>query len=120
MFGNFIRTKRLENNMTLRNFCRSLNDEDFGNWSKVERKLISPPQNFDKLQKIAGILNIKEGSEDWEKLFDYSKIDAGHLPDFVTEEPNVLEILPIFLRTVKNVKPNREELLMFIEDLKKL
>lgn len=119
MFGEFIKRKRVENNMTLRDFCRALNNEDSGNWSRVERKIIAPPQNDDKLKKIADILKIDENSDDWFMLFDSAKTDAGHLPEYIKEEENVMDFLPAFFRTVKNVKPTREELMKLVEDLKK-
>jgi transcriptional regulator with XRE-family HTH domain len=50
MFGEIIKNKRLDHEMTLREFCRQL-DEDPSNWSKIERGLNPPPKDEKKLKK---------------------------------------------------------------------
>ena len=49
MFGEFIKQKRLEKDLGLREFCRQL-DEDASNWSKIERGIMGPPQDEGKLK----------------------------------------------------------------------
>jgi len=50
MFGEFIKQKRLEKDLGLREFCRQL-DEDASNWSRVEREKASPPRDEKKLER---------------------------------------------------------------------
>ena len=117
MFGKFIKQQRLAKKLTLRNFCRQLN-EDASNWSKVERGKISPPQDKQKLSKIASILGIVEGSQAWQDMFDYSAIDAGKIPDYLLSDKEIIDILPVFFRTVGNTKPTPEELKQLITTIR--
>jgi len=117
-FGAFIKEKRNKAGLSLREFCRILN-EDASNWSKVERGILSPPQDEDKLKKIAKIVKIKAGSDDWKTLSDYANIDAGRIPDYLMSDKEVLKALPVFFRTIGSIKPTQEELSKLIETIKK-
>lgn len=57
MFGELIRRNRNTKGLSMRKFCELINT-DKGNWSKVERGMLGPPQDKEKLEKIAGILDI--------------------------------------------------------------
>ena len=57
MFGDFIKEKRINKEITLREFCRQL-ELDASNWSKIERGVMSPPQDEEKLKQIAKVLGI--------------------------------------------------------------
>ncbi len=118
MFGEYIKKKRLENNLSLREFCKKLN-EDASNWSKVERGILSPPQDEQKLEKIAQIIKIKKKSADFQKLTDLSSIDAGKIPEYLMTDKKVMETLPVFLRTIGSVKPTPEELEKLITLIRK-
>jgi len=117
MFGEYIKEKRLGKKLSLRQFCRLL-DEDPSNWSKIERGLISPPQDDLKLNKIASILNFDVNSIEFKNIFDYARIDAGKIPDFIMSEKDILQTLPAFFRTVGSVKPKPEEIQNLIEIIK--
>src|SRR4030042_2124269 len=99
MFGEFVKEKRISLDMTLREFCRNL-DEDPSNWSKIERGLMSPPKDEEKLKKIAKILKIKKNTQDYLMLLDSSKTDSGIIPDYIMSDKEVLDSLPIFFRTL--------------------
>ncbi|HOT76242.1 MAG TPA: helix-turn-helix transcriptional regulator [Candidatus Wallbacteria bacterium] len=118
MFGEFVKQKRIECELSLREFCRRLN-EDASNWSKIERGKLPPPQDIEKIEMISGILNIKKDSQEWNNLLDYARIDAGIIPDYVMKDSELMAVLPLFFRTVDNIKPTREELLKIIEAIKK-
>ena len=62
MFGEFIKERRIARAITLRKFCQEL-DLDASNWSKVERGLLSPPQDEEKLRRIADLIGITQGSD---------------------------------------------------------
>ena len=115
-FGKFIKEQRLKKDLSLRAFCLQA-QEDPSNWSKVERDLIAPHQNDNKLTRIAEVLALSMNDER-QHLFDLARISAGHFPDSVMADKELLEMLPVFFRTVENVKPTREELLEFVEQLK--
>jgi transcriptional regulator with XRE-family HTH domain len=118
MFGDFIKQKRLEKELSLREFCKQLN-EDASNWSKVERGKLAPPQDEQKLEKIARVLEIEKGTSDWQKLTDYAAVDAGKIPEYLMNDKEVMEVLPIFLRTIGSVKPTPEELAELIDIIRK-
>ena len=44
MFGKFIKERRIEKGLTLREFCKLI-EVDASNWSKIERGLLSPPKS---------------------------------------------------------------------------
>lgn len=119
MFGEFIKSKRLALDLSLREFCKKI-DEDPSNWSKIERNLFSPPQNAEKLERIGKTLKIPKGSEEWEKMHDLSNISSGNIPDYIMKNEEVLQSLPAFFRTVGNIKPTREEIQKLIDKLKEI
>ncbi len=118
MFGEYVKQKRLDRNLSLRMFCKILN-EDASNWSKIERGKLSPPQDRKKLKKIAAILGIDESSNDWNTLIDTAYVDAGKIPDYLMSDKDIINALPVFFRTIGNEKPTPEELKRFIEKIRK-
>lgn len=118
MFGEYIKNKRLGKDLTLREFCRRL-EEDASNWSKIERGVIGPPQDTEKLKKIAAILSITEGSDEWGTLVDMASVGAGIIPEYIMSDKEIVNALPVFFRTIGSVKPTKEELEDLIEAIKK-
>ena len=118
MFGAFIKEKRLERNLSLREFCRQL-DEDASNWSKVEREIMSPPQDPKKLLKIAEVLCIEKETSDWNNLHDMASVDSGKIPEYIMSDAEAVRMLPIFFRTIGSEKPTREEIKEFMKNIKK-
>lgn len=118
MFGEYIKEKRINKNISLREFCK-LMEVDASNWSKIERGLLAPPQDDGKLQKIAQLLDIKVGSEQWKEMKDIANIDAGIIPDDIRLDERVLKSLPMFFRTLRSDKPSSEELDKLIEMVRK-
>ena len=118
MFGEFIKEKRIEKGISLREFCNRI-EIDASNWSKVERGLLAPPQDEEKLRKIAQVLNIKFGSPLWKEMKDKANIDAGIIPEDILTDPKVLNSLPLFFRTIRSEKPTPEELDKLIDMIRK-
>jgi len=119
MFGTFVKEKRLSGDMTLREFCRKLN-EDPSNWSKIEREKLSPPQEDQKLARIAAVLGIEVGTDGWNTLVDYAALDNKNIPEYVLTNKELMGMLPVFFRTAGSVKPTREEIMEMIENLKRV
>lgn len=117
MFGEFIKQKRLEKRLSLRAFCKLLH-EDASNWSKIERGKLSPPQDEQKLRKIAHILGIEKNSEEWNTLIDTASVEAGKIPEYLMSDKDVIQALPVFFRTIGSIKPTREELKALIEKIR--
>jgi len=118
MFGEFIRKLRIEQGISLREFCRQLN-MDASNWSKIERGMMAPPQDDEKLNQIAEILNIEPASELFSEFKDKASVGAGIIPKDLLSDQEILNALPMFFRTIRNEKPTSEELENLIESIKR-
>jgi transcriptional regulator with XRE-family HTH domain len=118
MFGEFVKERRIKKGISLREFCKLL-EVDASNWSKVERGLLSPPQDEEKLRRIAKLLDIKVGSPTWKEMKDLASIDAGIIPEDIRSDQTVLKSLPMFFRMLRSDKPTSEELDKLIEMVRK-
>jgi transcriptional regulator with XRE-family HTH domain len=117
MFGVFIKSIRLDKGIGLREFCRRLN-VDASNWSKIERGVLAPPQDDEKLDQIAEVLGIGRHSELYTELKDKAAIDAGIIPRDLLSDQETLNSLPMFFRTVRSEKPTPEELEKLINKIR--
>ncbi len=109
MFKDFVKQKRIDLDLSLRAFCKEAN-EDPSNWSKIERGIMAPPKDLDRLKNIANALNISQNSDEWNTLYNSAFIDSGVIPENVMTNQDILEILPAFFRTIESKKPSREDL----------
>jgi len=114
LFGEFFREKRLENNITLREFCLK-NGFDPGNISKMERGLLAPPISPKKLTEYANALSIKEGSDDWLGFFDRAYACRGEIPIEILSNDEVAKKLPLLFRTMRGEKISDEKLNEIVE-----
>ena len=117
MFGEFIKERRIAKGISLREFCKRV-EMDASNWSKVERGRLAPPQDEEKLRKIARMLDMKIGSPVWKEMKDKANIDAGIIPEDILSDEKVLNSLPIFFRTIRSEKPTPEDLDKLIDMIK--
>jgi len=109
-FGEYVYERRIEHlKMTLREFCLR-NHEDPGNWSKLERGKLPPPQSKEKLAEIAGYLDIKEGTDEWQTFHDLACAEQGRIPDDLMSDEELVKNLPIFFRGLRGEKLTDEEL----------
>jgi transcriptional regulator with XRE-family HTH domain len=118
MYGEFIKELRIKKEISLREFCKQI-EIDASNWSKIERGLLAPPQDEDRLKKIASAVGIKIGSDVWKEMKDLANIDAGIIPDDIRSDAEILKALPMFFRTIRSDKPTAEELDKLIDTIKK-
>jgi len=118
MFGEFIKERRINKSISLREFCKRV-EIDASNWSKVERGLLAPPQDEERLRKIARVLDIKFGSALWKEMKDKANIDAGIIPNDILSDEKLLNSLPMFFRTIRSEKPTPEELDKLINMIRK-
>jgi len=109
MFGEFIKNRRIARDISLRQFCKNI-DYDASNWSKIERGLQNPPQEEEKLNKIAEVLGIVQEMDEWQEMMDLSRIGAHRLPDDITSDKRIMNSLPLFFRTVRSEKPSADDL----------
>ena len=106
-FGEFVREQRIQNRLTLREFCRRMNF-DPSNWSKIERACLQPPKGEVVLNEIAKVLNISKESEHWFTLRDLAAI--AFIPTNLINDESIVKKLPVFFRTLRGQSPTREEL----------
>lgn len=106
-FGSLLNKLRTENNLSIREICKLVN-YDPSNWSKIERGLISPPSDEKTLKLWAKVLKVKGDSV--QEFMDDASIGQGIIPDDILNKAEMLELMPAFFRTVRNKKPNKEEI----------
>ena len=118
MFGKFVRELRMKGRVGLREFCKRTG-MDPSNWSKVEREVLAPPQDEKTLKRVAIVLGLKKGSEEWTQLFDLAALERGKLPKDIMDDKELLKNLPLFFRTLRGQKPGKEELEKIVEIIRK-
>ena len=111
--GLIVKEKRNKREMTLRRFCEKAN-LDPSNWSKIERGLIEAPKSRKALDEIADILDMN--SEERQEILDLAIIES--IPKDIKPNQRVLDALPVFFRTARELKPSEEEIRNLIELLK--
>lgn len=119
VFGDFIKNKRIELRLGLRDFCIRAN-VDPSNWSKIERGIMPPPIERKTLLKFAACLGIGVGTKDWKNLEDYAHISKGKIPDYVISDSELVKKLPIFWRGKNGIKPTKKELEEMIEVMREV
>lgn len=117
-FGEFVKVKRLSLNYTLRAFCKKFK-HDAGNWSKMERGVIPPPQKEEVLKRYGENLSIKYGSDEWYTFSDLANADNGIIPVDILEDEALTSSLPLFFRTVRGTKPDKNDLEKLINLIKR-
>lgn len=113
-FGEFFRQKRVQAELTLRSFCERFGF-DPAYISRIERNLLLPPEDKNKLQGLAKALKIKETSTDWVDFFDLAHIAKGKLPPDILEKQKSINYLPLFFRTARGEKLSKKKLKELIE-----
>ncbi len=111
----YLRKKVLKE--TLREFCNK-HDLDPGNWSKLERGKLPPPQSTKKLGQIAGYLGIEKGSDDWQIYIDLAFSENGRIPEDIMSEEELVKKLPIFFRSLRGEPLTEEQISKMIEMIK--
>ena len=106
-FGSLLNELRTKTNLSIREICKLVN-YDPSNWSKIERRLISPPAEEKTLKLWAKELKI--GKNKIQEFMDDAHIAQGIIPADILEKNEMLQLMPAFFRTVRNKKPTKEEL----------
>jgi len=117
-FAQFLREKRIEERITLREFCKKT-EQDPSNYSKLERGKLRPPQKEEVLKNYAKALNIEYKSNEWFILTDLAATGNHILPADIASDEEILEMLPAFFRTVRGRKPTSKDIDQLIDLLKK-
>ena len=113
-FGDYFRSKRISLGLTLRTFCERFG-YDPGNISRLERNILPPTLDDEKLSGYAIALQIKRDSQEWVLFHDLAYTAKNSIPkDLRSDNPN---FLPAFFRTVRNKKMDKQKLQELIKFL---
>jgi len=117
-FGPYLKQLRMERRITLRDFCGKA-DADPGNISRMERGVWPPPQDQNILERYAKALDLKPGSDEWYRLFDFAAADRGIVPQDIMNDAEVVKVLPVLFRTLRREKPTEEDLDRLVDKLRR-
>lgn len=118
MFGPFARQVRVQRGETLRQFC-SRAGLDPAYVSRIERGLLAPPQDPEKLEHYAEALGVARDTEAWQTFMDLAATGAGRLPQDALENEQLMACLPAFLRSMRGQQVQKEDLDQLIEMIRK-
>lgn len=106
-YGEMLRTKRLEKDMTLRDLAAN-SDIDVAYLSRVERESCAPPQKQELLDAIHEALGLSTAEA--RILLDQAALDNKSIPNDIAEKVKHIEGIPMLLRTVANKKLSAEQI----------
>ena len=115
-FGQFLKTKRLALDLSLREFARKIGMQP-SNYCNIESDVLPPPP-ADGLERIGKVLGLKRGTPDYTKFHDLAAQGRDEIPADVEQIVKGNELIPAMLRTVEYEKVTKEQLRGIIEDLK--
>lgn len=101
IFGEYLKQLRLSRKLTLRLFCEA-NGFDPGNYSKIERGVLQPPKDEQKLDVYRRAFNLHPKSEEWRDLQNLASISRGEIPYRVLINHIAVANLPALFRTLEN------------------
>ena len=108
-FGEFFRQKRISLGFTLRSFCERYNF-DPGNISRLERDILSPSIDKEKLAGYAAALKIPRDTEEWTMFFDLAHAAKGRVPEDILSSKKAPRFLPLLFRTARGQRLSKKKL----------
>lgn len=114
IFGDFFKEKRLALKKGLRAFCLE-NNIDAGNLSRIENG--TPPPSDDILEKYAEALKIQRNSDDWFRFFDLAAVARKQIPNYVYNNAEFVQMLPVLFRKSETGEPYTAEELKSLADI---
>lgn len=115
IFSAFLKRKRLEKNLGLREFARII-DMQPSNYCAVESGSLPPP--LDKLDAMISELGIKKGSTDYHTFMDLASETRDEIPPDVAELIKSNSLIPAMLRTIEDTELKPAQLRKIIEDIR--
>ena len=85
----------------------------------MERNILSPSLDDEKLAGYASALQIKRDSEEWVLFHDLAHTAKGALPKDLLNNPQILSLLPAFYRTARGEKLDKKKIKDLIRLLNK-
>ncbi len=117
MFGELFKELRLNKGYTLRSYCRIF-DKDPAYISRLERGKLPPPTDPTELEKLALSVGLEENTDEWDNFITVAVVSRGKIPNEIMSDKEVLDKLPILLRTIQGQKLSEEKLRQLIEIIK--
>ena len=108
-FGELFRQKRIALGFTLRSFCERYS-YDPGNISRLERNILSPSIDKEKLAGYATALKIPRDSEEWTIFFDLAHAANGRVPEDILSSRKAHRFLPLLFRTARGQRLSKKKL----------
>ena len=93
VFGEFFKARRQALGLTLREFCLK-HKLDPGNISRLERGLLPPPRDGNRLAEYAECLGLKKGNGARSAFFDLAAVSKGRIPAEMMEDEDLVAKLP--------------------------
>jgi len=113
-FEQFLKTKRIEKNMGLREFARLIGLQPSNYCSIESGSLPAPPE--EKLRLIAKILKLNQ--EEQRLLFDLAAQSRDDIPVDLKRLIKKDAVIPALLRTVEDEEVRPEQIKKIVEDIK--
>ena len=115
-FGDYAKERRIAAGLTLRSFCRDA-ALDPSNWSKIERGVLSPPDEAEFLTRVSDVLMLKP--EERAALGDLAAIARGQIPADLRDE-EILAKMPAFFRAIRGQEYTPEDFDKLLQGVRKL
>lgn len=116
-FGPYARQIRVQLGETLRQFCARA-ELDPAYVSRIERGLMAPPQDQDKLDHYARTLGLEPRTDAWQSFMDLAAAASGRLPQDSLENEQLMACLPTFLRAMRGQAVAADDLDHLIETIR--
>lgn len=108
-FGDIVREKRLESNLSLRQFAYN-KGLDAAYISRLENGIAAAPRDINKLNGLAKALGLDEGSPEWVDFHDAAALSRNTIPTDLAANPVVPRLLPALYRTLRDEKLNEADI----------
>lgn len=117
-FGRYLKERRIARRLTLRAFSEAIG-MDPSNYSRMERGLLQPPANPDRLATIAQLLAVPQGSAEYREMARLAALGRGEIPPAIRSNESVLAKLPVLFRTLEGDPVDEASLDELFEAMKK-
>ena len=114
-FAEYLKQLRSGLGMTLREFGTA-KGYDAAYISRLENSILKAPSEPEKLIALATAYELEPETREWVHFHDLAAINRNEIPEDLKDNPQVLNFLPAFYRTIRNDKIDKQE----IEQLLKL
>lgn len=116
-FAEYLKQLRNELGLTLREFGTS-KGYDAAYISRLENGILKAPSEPEKLKALAKAYELEPETTQWVEFHDLAAVNRSEIPEDLKDNPQVINFLPAFYRTIRNDKLNNEEVDKLLELIK--